>query len=481
LIFKMPIPLQSVNIRQQPNPFLSVEQIASGLQNMRAQAAQIKMHQAQQQAQMPLTQAQAAYTQAQAQAYPQQAQVNIARAQAQQRLLEAQAQAQQQKQQMLAKYPATAFGAPGQALALGQYLQSQQPQGVPQQGQQPQQAGIGKLGQAQVPQPVEQQQSDSLDPESLANQSINTFKASLQPNKASDYGIQLKDPHQQALLDSAFQKAFPSNYAQYAAKQWATKAFSLVPSTMRGVDVAKLRGLGLSSTTAGQYLASGRSPLDLAKSMGLNKDEFDKIAPAFAPTTATLSRVQEQNMRTQAYDAVNNVASRWLTDAGYTQTVAGVSPKQIYDLVLKQTSDRPKIARALAASAVQPELALMRGTAFAGRMNQKLIDEIQNSALGRLKTFQGLVAPKTYQMMQQNLTNLLRIGTGVAQSFLTNPNKTLTPSDTSGLSQQLGGGSSVPSAPEGMVAIKDKNGNVYHIKKEYLESAKKSGGVVVNG
>jgi len=468
----MGIPLQSLNMKAwaAPDPFLRVEQIASGLQNMRAQQAHLHLAQQQAAQQAPVSAAHAQLLTAQAQGIPQ----HLA---TEQQINDLKLQHAQEQEAFLQKNPLARFGATGQSLAALNYMSSQEGSGLggaqpqPMQAQQSPGAIGGGASQVQTPPTALGKPTVPESGEDFALSKIKQFQKSVEPTTAASLGMQFQDPHKRALADAMVRKLFPTNYQSVRASMLPLKEYSLLHPNIRNQEVSKLANF-MDPEVANQYLASGGSLRAYAKHEGIPQTQMDQLIAQYAPTTSMLSQVQRQGWSTHMFNVVSPVASKWF--APYVRSVEGLSPKLITQMVLNKTKDQDAIAKAIAGTAMQLELVAMRIQGAGLRSNKSLINMAYKSSNSTLRSFQAFLKPQTYIKSQHYLGQLLSLAHDASNKFVSHP---------SAPEENLPAGLGAPSqaAPADTVRVRFKDGNTGTIPRNLLVQAQKDEGATLIG
>ena len=460
----MGIPLQPVNLAayRRPNPILSVAQIAQGLQTLGTQ-----------QARQQLMGAETAATKQRSEQAQQMMPFQIGRLEAQTEAAKIAAHEAQIQEDLRQQYPELNFGPGGQSMALLDYLGKRQaPTGTP------------------APSPTkaipttEQDLGYAATPaQAYAHQKIQEYYKSIAPPTAASLGYKFDNPQQEQMANMILQKEYPFNWGRYQSVSMPSRIWQSLPSSFKEADLALGAGLGLSSTAANQYFASGHTPQELAAAAHIPYNLMRRVYP---PTGETQTAIQRQQYRTNALDAINGIAASWL--APYIKTVGGLSPKMIYQSLVNQTKNRGAIARGLAAAAVQPEIAIMRQVAQGGRVSERMASEMQKKALSNLRQYQALVDPATYRLMQQNYQTLINLSTDAAGRYLSGQSPTLPPESGAA---RLGGGMPTHTVaprsgavaatppPSGVVTVRSPQGALKQIPQSELQAALAAGGTRV--
>lgn len=466
----MGIPLQPVNLAPfARNPMLNITQIASGLSGLQTQASQRK-----------LAAAKEAALRQQTQQSQQMMPAQLQTAQSQQQLMQAKVGEAQEQARLREQYPELALGQGGQSLALLDYMSKRNAAQPAVQAASP--------ADTSPPSGVSQQEDDLGYPatpaQAYAHKKVQDYYKSIAPPTASSLGYHFDDPKTEQMANMVLQKEYPFNWGRYQAVSMPSRIWQSLPSNFKESDLALGAGLGLSSTAANQYFASGHTPQQLAQAAHIPYHLMRRVYP---PTGETVSSIQRQQYRTNALEAVNDIAASWLSP--YIKTVGGVSPKLIYQSLTKQTKDRGQIARGLAAAAVQPEIAIMRQVAQGGRVSVRMAHDMQTKALSNLHQYQALVDPATYRLMQQNYQTLINLSTDAAGRYLSGQISTLPPETREqrlasspgalGAQTAMPTEAATPSTPLTIPSFKDRSawnkwyGNLSHAQQ--LETRKKLG------
>jgi len=414
----MGIPLQQVNLAAyRRNPMLNITQIASGLSGLQTQASQ-----------RDLAGAKQAALEQQTGLAKQMEPFQLGGAQATTQMEEAKVQAAQRSAALHKQYPELDFGQGGQSMALLDYMQKKQAAAP--------QAQAASPPDTTPPSGVSQQEQDlgyaATPAQAYVHKIVQNYYKSIAPPTAASLGFNFKNPQQKQMANMMIQKEYPFNWGRYQAVSMPSRIYQSMPASFKEADLALGAGLGISGTAANQYFASGHTPQELAQAAHIPYHLMRRIYP---PTGETVSTIQRRQYSTNALEAVNGIAASWL--APYIKTIAGVSPKMIYQSLTSQTKDRGAIARGLAAAAVQPEIAIMRQVAQGGRVSQRMAHTMQTAALSNLHQYQALVDPATYRLMQQNYQTLINLSTDASGRYLSGQATTLPPESAAA---RLGGG-----------------------------------------
>lgn len=508
----MGIPLQPINLKSyaQPNPFLSMEQMAAGLQSLALRRHQAKLMQQQADARVPLTQAQA-------------------------QMMQARANQMAAQQAVYEKYPEAHLGPAGQMVAALHALGGTPPSPQPSQPMAalggassqvpdsrvpppppPQSASLGAPSgalstvphgtatqpvpppTAQPTQPTHPQPSTAAPDDvplksvtQLAQDYINNFDKNLSGVTPESLGLHFADPNKEALAKALLHKQFPQTWADTYRKSQALRAWQTLPVDFRRQEVGKLVGLGMPASTANAYLARGGNPTKLAHAMGLTDQQYQAAQAYSAATGALITKGQEIGLKNHIYSKVSPVAAKWLSPYIHG-SIDGISPKMLKQLIFNQgkngrfkRGDQDNIAKAMAAAAAQMELVGMRLRAADLRSNVPLLNSSFRQAASNLKPFQGLLTPETYRKSQAYLTQFLNLMGQATNEFISNPSyysKQIKNLPGTPLKGDLGSGQQTTeqtSSPT--VHVRFKDGRIAKIPRDALAQAQKEMGAKVIG
>lgn len=177
----------------------------------------------------------------------------------------------------------------------------------------------------------------------------------------------------------------------------AGNSFDKLPVNDKKQAVALMKGMDADLIEATDWLRSGKSPTDYAKSKGI---DITKVVPDYAAGEQNIKDAQ----RILAYkDEINSLDKHITSGLGeYQNKIKGYSPQQVAD-ALRGENKRTQ-AKALAARALLPELNSLRLKIMGGNIGIEALNELKHTSMGELKIFDSLVDKEVYREAQ-NLMN----------------------------------------------------------------------------
>lgn len=186
---------------------------------------------------------------------------------------------------------------------------------------------------------------------------------------------------------------------------------SLTPDQKENI-MAQGRSLGFSDDQLLQAYEQGLTNYDLALSQGLTEEQAKDLDKNFAPTGATRTAIQT----TEGALAEEEWIAPHITDAmkPYSRKIFGSSPAFLKDAFSTNPQTQEKVAKALAARAIQPEMAGFRSRAAGGSNAHRALEEITHSSLNEMRIFEAQVSPEVYERAQTILSEWIQ-GMGKAR------------------------------------------------------------------
>lgn len=182
----------------------------------------------------------------------------------------------------------------------------------------------------------------------------------------------------------------------------AGNSFDKLPTNDRKREIGLMTAMGVDPVEAVSYLRqAGNSATKYAEDNGI---DIANVTPKYALGEQNIKDVQ----RTSAYFDELGSLEKNITEgmSEYPNRFRGYSLDQIADQL---AGDKPdKVGKALAAAALQPELAALRLKVQGGNIGIEAIRELTDKSLGNLKTVESLVDKPTYQAMQRYINQWLR-------------------------------------------------------------------------
>jgi hypothetical protein len=189
-------------------------------------------------------------------------------------------------------------------------------------------------------------------------------------------------------------------------------AFDKLPTNDKKQAVAVMKGMNVDPVEAVSYLRQkGHTPSTYAKEKGI---DITKVVPNYAAGEQNIKDAQ----RIAAYADEIDVFEKNITEGlgPYQNKIGGYSFKQIADSLSGESPD--KVAKALAARALSPELISLRLKIMGGNIGIEAIKELQDKSLGDLKIIKSLVDEKTFLKAQEYMNQWIREASQVRMNSL---------------------------------------------------------------
>lgn len=210
--------------------------------------------------------------------------------------------------------------------------------------------------------------------------------------------------YQNALRSLSAKQTYYEGRGQLAQKRAKGYDWYSLPADVRKLDLAYARGMGYSDSEAQKLLSSGISLDDLARRKNTN---LEKVSPSYPPTTATQSRAQLRESSQAEISSISPTVTKWL--APYSQGGMGTF-KLLKDLGTGENSN--DVAKYMAATAVVPDLSMMRARATSGGTpGIELVREFTNAAYNRLSNpslARYLRSPEVFKKTQNYIDQLVK-------------------------------------------------------------------------
>lgn len=222
--------------------------------------------------------------------------------------------------------------------------------------------------------------------------------------------------------------------------------------------LAEGRTLGIPDQELLERYSKGESNYDIAKELGYSDKDARELDKNFAPTSATRTSIQgaEGALAEEQWIAPK------ITQAmkPYSRKIFGKSPAFLKDAYSLDPKTQAKVADALAARALQPEIAGFRSRAAGGSNAHGALQELTDKSLNELNIWEHQVSPEVYEMAQERLSEWIQ-GMGDARVKAMKGVK----SQNSKSSDQISGTTAVY-----------RNGKKYMIPNDQVQNALSSGG-----
>ena len=211
-------------------------------------------------------------------------------------------------------------------------------------------------------------------------------------------------------------------FANYRNKQTEAYNYMSLPVDNKSQLIAQAAGMGYDPTQATNLFMSGNSIEDLARAKGF--DTTNLPDPIYPTTKTSLTQIQK---RQQALSEINNLNPKLNSAiAPYSNRIMGYSPKQIGEALSGTNKDSQ--AKFLAARALMPEMAALRGRAMTANVGIETIREITDASMGHVKVLQPFVDPEVFKKANDYVDEWINEAVTAANRAGVRPAKAATPS-----------------------------------------------------
>lgn len=182
----------------------------------------------------------------------------------------------------------------------------------------------------------------------------------------------------------------------------AGNQFDKLPVNDKKREIGLMSAMGVDPVKAVSYLRqSGNDATKYAEENGIN---IADVTPKYALGEQNIKDVQRTSAYFDELGSLEQNISRGM--AKYPNRLKGYSLEMIADQL---QGDKPEeVGEALAAAALQPELASLRLKVQGGNIGIEAIRELTNKSLGKLNTVEALVDKPTYEAMQNYINKWLK-------------------------------------------------------------------------
>ena len=175
----------------------------------------------------------------------------------------------------------------------------------------------------------------------------------------------------------------------------AGNSFDKQPINDKKQSVALMKGMAVDPVEAVRYLRQpGHSPTTYAEEKGI---DIGTVEPDYAAGEQNIKEAQQAEAYIRELDSFEKHINQGLGQ--YQNKVLGYSFKQIADSANGKNTD--KVAKALAARALQPELNALRLKVMKANVGIEALRELEHKSLGNLNVIESLVDKKTYAATQK--------------------------------------------------------------------------------
>lgn len=178
-------------------------------------------------------------------------------------------------------------------------------------------------------------------------------------------------------------------------KQASGYEFNSLPMGSKEYLLAQVAGMGIDPDQGRKMLTSGKSLDEIAVENGYDPNNMPE--PVYPLTKAGQTAFKNRQAANEEIKALSSKISDASKD--YSRKLFGQSPKLILEAL--QGKNEEGQAKALAARALQPELAAIRLRMGGGNVGIEAIREMTNTSMGHLNVIDGMISPAVYEKSQK--------------------------------------------------------------------------------
>lgn len=191
---------------------------------------------------------------------------------------------------------------------------------------------------------------------------------------------------------------------------WAT-----VPTNERASLLAQAAGMGFDYNEANKHFQQGKTLADLAKIKGLDPSALPP--PIYPTTTGSLTQIQKRQQALAEMDSLGKTIADWT--APYARRWQGYSIPAIIDAARGENTDQ--VAKFLAARGAALDQAAIRVRALGGQIGEAVLQDMVNSAMGKINFPESMVNSELYAKTQKYLDDAIRESVMKANKVGLNP------------------------------------------------------------
>lgn len=182
----------------------------------------------------------------------------------------------------------------------------------------------------------------------------------------------------------------------------AGNQFDKLPVNDKKQSIALMKGMGVDPVEAVAYLRqSGNSPSKYAENIGV---DITTVIPDYAAGEQNIKEAQQAEAYMREMESFEERINEGLGE--YQNKIMGYSFKQIADSADGKNTD--KVAKALAARALQPELIALRLKIMKANVGIEALRELESKSLGSLNIIESLVDKKTFNKAQDYMSQWIK-------------------------------------------------------------------------
>lgn len=206
-----------------------------------------------------------------------------------------------------------------------------------------------------------------------------------------------KNPNALNLIEQSMSGGLANQQAQTELhqKQASGYDFNSLPISSKEYLLAQTAGMGIDPVEGRKLLASGKSLEKIASDNGYDPNNLPE--PVYPLTKAGQTAFKNRQAANEEIKALSGKISNATKE--YSRKLFGQSPKLILEAI--QGKNEEGQAKALAARALQPELAAIRLRMGGGNVGIEAIREMTNTSMGHLNVIDGMISPNVYSKAQE--------------------------------------------------------------------------------
>lgn len=175
-----------------------------------------------------------------------------------------------------------------------------------------------------------------------------------------------------------------------------------MPVNQRQAMIAQASGMGIDPNEANRAFEEGKTIPILAKEKNLDPNNLP--TPIYPTTVGSLSRIQARQQALTEMDSLGKTISEWT--APYARRWKGYSIPAIIDAAKGENTEQ--VAKYLAARGAALDQAAIRVKTLGGNVGENILNDMVNSAMGKIEFPSTLVGSDLYAKTQAYLDKAIR-------------------------------------------------------------------------
>ena len=288
----------------------------------------------------------------------------------------------------------------------------------------------GQLDLEYMPQEFQMKQQQMQLANALKNMQMQKYQAEIDrmnnPNQVFNPLTDVRGDAQQVAVAEWYREQGRDDLADAIMKGMNNSGvnFTNLPAAEKNRYAAQATALGIPLTDAISAFNSEIPITELAKQIGRTDEEIAEAGFQFAPTTPILTRSQNQliaNVGSEYLsDEISELMSPYINDLNF---FAGKSNKQILDFIRGKTNDPNLVGGFIAASALVPEAAALRGRGFGLNLGIEAVKHLEDTAPIKIRALNELATAEEQKAADEIFKKINRKVSALETDVATNPAK----------------------------------------------------------